>query len=205
MDSPGVYDFQALGTQLFPGYRFHCPGMIAGWLIRALTEGKITISLWKKHIDYQNNMDENRYIYRRVVEMEYYLYAGLNYISLPEQQLVNVASGYLIGIDSKDSETNAAIGFDNWQCDNWLTCKFGNLFSSNEYAHSLMNTTERLTTNTNLQIRSGVYRFLLRPRALFPKIIPIVIKEGKLFMTDSNITLLQCFAIIGYLSHVCTL
>ena len=184
MENIGIRpDFEPIGVHLFPDYKFYCTGVIIGWSIRALARGEITLSLWQRYDNYsQETTASHASAFYRVRSIDLYLEEGLNHISLPLYQRMEFTAGYIIGLQYRGNDSKAVISFDHWQCEVGVRCYSEEMFISNGSPNSFMSATTRLTLLEEGKTRDYNFsRFVVSSRtSLFPKIIPIVLRQGEL-------------------------
>ena len=172
-------DFEQVGIHLFPDYKFYCSGLIVGWNIRALTKGEITLSLWRM---YGNHSLENTVVhggaYWRVGDVTLYIEEGFNHVSFPVDQQREVTAGDIIGLQYRSNDSNAVIAFEQWACEPGTRCYSEDIFISNESPNSLKNATTRLSAYAE-KGHLAVNVFSVSQNSFFPKILPIIVKQGK--------------------------
>ena len=177
-------DFETTGIHLFPDYKFYCSGVIIGWSIRTLSRGTITLSLWRRYQDYSKETTAgDATSYHRVRSVELYLEEGLNHIICPSHKQMEFNAGYIIGLQYKGNDSKAVISFDHWKCEVGARCYSEDIFISNENPNSFTSATTRLTPTEkeNTQDYKFARFFVSNHTSMFPKIIPIILKPGKLF------------------------
>ena len=116
--------------------------------------------------------------YRRVGDMDLYIEEGFNHVSFPVDQQQEVTAGDIIGLQYRSDDSNAVIAFDQWTCEPGTRCYSEDIFISNGSPNSFQNTTTRLSAYTE-EVRSTVNGFLASQNSLFPKIVPIIVEQGK--------------------------
>ena len=197
-------DFEPTGTHLYPDYKFYCSGVIIGWNIRTLARGKITLSLWRRC---ENDASEGTKhwagAYQRTGDVELLLEEGLNHVNLASDRQLEVAVGDIIGFQYRHVESNAVIAFDLWACEFGFPCNYEDIFISNESPNSFMNTTTRLTTYKEEEMRSNVYYLsyftVFNDTPFFPKVVPIVQERGNFILSCTSKST-HVYTLTGYLA-----
>ena len=174
-------DFEPSGIHLFPDYKFYCSGVIIGWYIRARARGKITLSLWRRYDNYSKEATpSNAAAYQRVQGIELQIEEGSNHISFPSHQHMAFTAGFIIGLQYGYNDSKAEIAFDHWKCEVGVRCYSEEIFISNESPNSLVGVTTRLTTFEEEKTRGHNFTLFIisNQTSLFPKIIPIFLRQG---------------------------